>query len=259
MSGVLVMPYATNDRVRIYYEHIGSGPPLLLHHGSIGSGEDWRDFGYVDALSPDHQVILMDARGHGRSDKPHEPAAYDLKLRAMDVAAVLDDLGLQAANYFGYSMGGWIGFGLAKYAPERASSLILGGAHPYPEDMTAFRNLIPQQPQAFVELIEPVFGQYLTPGMRQRCLMNDLVALRALTQDRSSLADALPNISMPSMIFVGEADPRFPLVKRCSEQLPNTAFFSLPGCDHVSACARSELVLPHIRGFLAGLARYGRS
>jgi pimeloyl-ACP methyl ester carboxylesterase len=51
MSGVLAMPYATNDRVRIYYEHIGSGPPLLLHHGSIGSGEDWRDFGYVDALT----------------------------------------------------------------------------------------------------------------------------------------------------------------------------------------------------------------
>jgi pimeloyl-ACP methyl ester carboxylesterase len=43
----------------------------------------------------------------------------------MDVAAVLDDLGLQTANYFGYSMGGWVGFPLAKYAPERARSLIL--------------------------------------------------------------------------------------------------------------------------------------
>jgi pimeloyl-ACP methyl ester carboxylesterase len=78
----------------------------------------------------DLKVILTDARGHGRSDKPHEPAAYDLRLRAMDVATVLDHLGLPTANYFGYSMGGWIGFGLAKYAPERARSLILGGAHP---------------------------------------------------------------------------------------------------------------------------------
>jgi pimeloyl-ACP methyl ester carboxylesterase len=249
------MPYATNDGVRIYYELVGSGRPLLLHHGSFGSGEDWRDFGYVDVLSRDHQVILMDARGHGRSDKPHEPAAYDLMLRAMDVAAVLDDLGLPTANYFGYSMGGWIGFGVARYAPERIRSLILGGAHPYSENMTAFRNLIPQEPQGFVELIEPVFGPHLTPGIRQRSLLNDLAALRALTQDRPSLADALPNISMPCMVFVGETDPRFPMVKQCVEQLPSATFFTLPDCDHVAALARSELVLPHIRRFLASIAQ----
>jgi pimeloyl-ACP methyl ester carboxylesterase len=173
----------------------------------------------------------------------------------MDVAAVLDDLGLHAANYFGYSMGGWIGFGLAKYAPERARSLILGGAHPYPEDMTTFRNLIPQEPQEFIQLIEPAFGPYLTPGIRERLLLNDPVALRALTQDRSSIADALSNISMPCMIFVGDADPRFPLVKQCLERLPRAVSFSLPDCDHVAACARSELVLPHIRGFLASVPR----
>jgi pimeloyl-ACP methyl ester carboxylesterase len=169
----------------------------------------------------------------------------------MDVAAVLDDLDLQTANYFGYSMGGWIGFGLAKYAPERARSLILGGAHPYPEDMTAFRNRIPEEPQGFIELVEPVFGQHLTPGIRERLLLNDLAALRALTQDRPSLADALPNISMPCMVFVGETDPRFPIVKQCVKQLPSATFFTLPDCDHVAALGRSELVLPHIKRFLA--------
>ena len=244
------MPYAINGGIRIHYEVVGSGPPLLLHHGSFGSGEDWRDFGYVDALSRDHQVILMDARGHGRSDKPHDPAAYDLSLRVTDVTCVLDDLGLQTANYFGYSMGGWIGFGLAKYAPERARSLILGGAHPYSEDMTAFRNLIPEEPQKFIELIKPAFGPYLTPGIRERLLLNDLVALRALTQDRPSIADTLPNISVPCMIFVGEADPRLPMVRQCVQQWPNAVYFSLPDCDHVAACARSDLVLPHIRDFL---------
>jgi len=65
------MPYANNQGIRIRYEVEGTGPPLVLQHGSFGSGADWRDFGYTSALSNDHQLILVDARGHGASDKPH--------------------------------------------------------------------------------------------------------------------------------------------------------------------------------------------
>jgi pimeloyl-ACP methyl ester carboxylesterase len=93
--------------------------PSLLHHGTSGSGADLIELGYVDALKADHQIILLDARGHGDSDKPHDPAAYDLALRASDVVAVLDAVGIAKADYFGYSMGGWIGFGVAKHAPQR--------------------------------------------------------------------------------------------------------------------------------------------
>ena len=57
----------------------------------------------------------MDARGHGRSDKPHEPAAYDLMLRAMGRGRLfLRYLGLPTANYFGYSMAGRIGSGVRR-------------------------------------------------------------------------------------------------------------------------------------------------
>jgi pimeloyl-ACP methyl ester carboxylesterase len=84
------MPFVTNQGVRIHYETIGNGPVLVMHHGTTGSGADWIDRGYVDALKADHQVILPDARGHGQSDKPHDPTAYDLALRTSDVVAVLD-------------------------------------------------------------------------------------------------------------------------------------------------------------------------
>ena len=245
------MPYAHNQGIRIHYEVEGEGPPLVLHHGTSGSGENWKDFGYGDVLQRAYQLILVDARGHGASDKPYEPAAYDLPLRVADVTAVLDDLQIRQAHYFGYSMGGWIGFGLAKYAPERFHSLILGGAHPYAENMQAFRERMPQEPEAFLASAEQVFGSYMTPALRARLLTNDLKALLALTQDRASLADVLPTMLMPCLLFVGETDPRLSQVQECIKHISNVTFFSLSACDHVAAFARSDLVLPHVTTFLA--------
>jgi pimeloyl-ACP methyl ester carboxylesterase len=92
------MPYVNNQGVRIYFEVKGEGPPLVLHHGTLGNSRDWTSFGYAADLARDHRLIIMDARGHGRSDKPHDPAAYDLPLRVADVTAVLDNLEINRAN-----------------------------------------------------------------------------------------------------------------------------------------------------------------
>ena len=247
------MPFAINQGVRIYYEVEGAGPPLVLHHGAFGSGADWREFSYADELKRDHQLVLLDARGHGKSDKPYDPAAYDLRLRALDVVAVLDELRIGQADYLGYSMGGWIGFGLAKHAPHRFESLIIGGAHPYDDKMNSFRARLPEEPAAFVEMLAPAFGSYMSPAMRERLLANDLKALHALTQDRQSLADVLPSMRMPCLLFVGEADPRLPQVEECRKHIANATYLSLPGCDHVAGFARSDMVLPHVRRFLSQL------
>ncbi len=128
------MPYASNHGVRIHYEVEGNGPPLVLQHGLFTSLRDWYDCGYVEGLKNDYRLILVDARGHGSSDKPHNVEAYTSKPRVGDILAVLDELTLSQAHYFGYSMGGWIGFALAKHAPERHHSLIIGGMHPYALD-----------------------------------------------------------------------------------------------------------------------------
>jgi alpha/beta hydrolase fold len=76
------MPYTDNHGVRIHYQVEGSGPPLILQHGFTDSLETWYELGYVGALSRERQLILVDARGHGASDKPHHTAAYTNEARA---------------------------------------------------------------------------------------------------------------------------------------------------------------------------------
>jgi pimeloyl-ACP methyl ester carboxylesterase len=114
--------------MRIHYEVEGQGFPLVIQHGYSDSMQTWYELGYVDALKRAHLVILVDARGHGASDKPHDTSAYAKDRQAADVVGVLDELQIQRANYWGYSMGGRIGFALAQYAPERFRCFVLGGA-----------------------------------------------------------------------------------------------------------------------------------
>lgn len=64
----------------------------MLQHGFTDSLESWYDLGYVEALKPRYRLILIDARGHGASDKPHQPDAYDRERNIEDITAVLNDV-----------------------------------------------------------------------------------------------------------------------------------------------------------------------
>jgi pimeloyl-ACP methyl ester carboxylesterase len=130
-----MLSHAVNDGVRIHYEIVGSGPPLILQHGFTQSAKDWYRAGYVDALKPHYQLILVDARGHGESDKPHDAAAYTLSNRVNDIVAVMNSIGILRADYWGYSMGGWIGFGMAMQAQARLRTIIIGGQDPFGRKM----------------------------------------------------------------------------------------------------------------------------
>jgi|SRR5678815_1498649 pimeloyl-ACP methyl ester carboxylesterase len=244
------MPYATNAGIRIYYEVEGSGTPLVLHHGSFASGADWRDFGYTEELKRQHRLVLIDASGHGASDKPHDHAAYEMALRVSDVTAVLDGLHIERANFFGYSMGGWIGFGLAKHAPTRFRSLILGGAHPFAESFQGYRDALSGGMTSFVSLVNQAYGPFMTPDMLARHKANDLDALLGSSQDRVDFSEVLPGMTMPCLLFAGEDDPRLSGVRKCAKIIPGAEFFLLPGCGHPAGWYRHDLVLPHVKAFL---------
>jgi pimeloyl-ACP methyl ester carboxylesterase len=247
------MPYAIHGSLRIHYEIEGSGPPVVLQHGYALSLKHWYALGYVDALKPRYRLILLDARGHGESEKPHEPAAYTLRLRVGDVVAVLDALRVEAAHYWGYSMGGWIGFGMAKYATDRLRSLIIGGAHPYEERLPASSRLDGSDPDAFLAAL---FGRLgiavasIPPAIRAELLTNDFRALAAAQQDRPSLEALLPALKVPCLLYAGDVDPRCPDAGRCAQRLSHATFVPLRGLDHGTAFQQAGLVLPHATQFL---------
>jgi pimeloyl-ACP methyl ester carboxylesterase len=254
------MPHAVNDGVRIRYEVEGSGPPLVLHTGFIGALEDWYDAGYVAALRDDYRLILLDPRGQGQSDKPHDVAAYAREERVGDVRAVLDAAGVEQAHFWGYSMGGVIGFALGVLAPDRATSLILGGASPYAREQVVENHPLYQGLQLGMAAMVAAFEQddpnfWISADERARWLAADAEALTAALRagfSYPSLADALPALHVPALIYCGTNDDPDPKA-RSADELPDATFVAIAGLDHAAGFYRRDLALPHVTTFLARL------
>jgi pimeloyl-ACP methyl ester carboxylesterase len=258
------MPFADNQGVRIYYEVEGQGSPIVLAHGVSGDVSFWTSYGYVDGLKDKYTVILFDARGHGRSDKPHESDSYDYRLMVGDVLAVMDAVGVPETHYWGYSMGGFIGFGLAVHFPERITSLIVGGSTPYAADKTepgallkVFRRGLQAGGDAVVEGMKELAGS-ITPQYEERLRTLDLQAMVAILEyaqyQRPGLEDDVWQIELPCLLYAGDADKdACEYGREAALQMRNAQFHCLPGLDHVGASSATELIMPQVLLFLLEL------
>lgn len=250
MKGAMSVPYATNpnDGIRIYYEVEGEGTALFLYPGATFSHQVMSEYAYTSALSEPHVNVLIDPRGTGQSDKPHEGSAHTLDCLVGDVIAILDDLDIEQTHYLGYSRGGWVGFGLAAKAPDRLLSLVSGGMHPYPRE--AGREL--QNMAGVVDFIESTYGP-LKPNTRDDLLASDVAALNAANRgvsESARLEAALTDITTPCMLYCGKEDPNHGDAFRAAREIPNASFLSLHGLNHITAGTQTEVTLPHIQAFL---------
>lgn len=264
------MPYVDSAGVRIYYEVEGQGPPLVLIAGLTGNLKTWRLYGYVKELKGDYRLILLDPRGHGDSDKPHDPKAYTPELMTGDIVAVLNDLGVEKANYWGYSMGGGLGYQLTRYHPSRFNSYILGGQTPYPlsEAQKQTVNLletmlslgVEKGPEAVIVFLEKTLGRSYLAHEKERIRDNDYKALYILWQtrawhmqsDKSTTDDLFSRITTPCLLYAGERDVEYDGMKEATKHIPDSRFISLPSLDHGGAFFLGrDLILPHVKSFLA--------
>jgi non-heme chloroperoxidase len=117
------------DGVRIAWETVGEGPPVVLVHGFGASRvQNWRAPGWYDSLmNGGYSVVAFDCRGHGESDKPHEPGAYTEEAMANDIGLVMRAAGHERAFVMGYSMGGSLTLRFAYGHPDQVRAAIIGG------------------------------------------------------------------------------------------------------------------------------------
>ena len=254
--------------VGIRYVDEGAGQPVLLIHGFTGTIEHgWINTGVLPDLARDHRVIAFDLRGHGQSDKPHDPPAYDEV--ALDAIRLLDHLRIEKAHFVGYSLGGIIIVKLLTTHPQRFLSAVVGGAayrrsRGEEADREAddaageiehgiYRALIistapTDEPPPSSETI-----LHLSKEISRR---NDVLAHAALMRARRALvvSDAeAARIKVPTLAVVGAADPARPRVEAMKKRWPGLEVEVVPGAAHPTVHERG---LPRRPEFLAAIRRH---
>src|SRR5207249_11480617 len=122
--------YAKVNGLNLYYETHGSGRPLILLHGGLMSSEMFGPV--IPELAQRHHVIAPDLQGHGRTADIDRP--IDVKLMADDIAALIDQLGLEKPDVVGYSLGGGVALHTAATYPAKVRRLVADAAHIRPSD-----------------------------------------------------------------------------------------------------------------------------
>lgn len=265
------MPYAENelDGRHVYFEDDGGkGSPVVVHGGFLDPVELVRRAPLaraLGALGDEFRLIFVDHRGHGRSDKPHDPAAYAMPIRVADAVAVLDELGIDRAHFVGLSWGGRLGFGIGEHAPERVLSLVLVGQQPYAIDPDgplavvvgeALARSRTEGIEALVRAFEAIVGPY-PEDVRAMYLANDAAAMRAAwsaAMAEGAVSEDLGSWQVRCLIYVAAEDADFyDQARRAADEIPDAEFASLEGIDHLDMdTAAVEPILPSVLRTLRG-------
>jgi pimeloyl-ACP methyl ester carboxylesterase len=233
--------------VRIRYVDTGAGPPVVLVHGFTGDIErSWANTGLLADLARDHRVLALDLRGHGHSDKPHDPRAYDEI--ALDVVRLLDHLQIEKSHVVGYSLGGIIVAKLLTTHQERFLSAVLGGAA-YRRSRSTRSDEATEAAAREIEagvyralIVSTAPSDEAPPGeqairarSREIAASSDVQAHAALMRARRALlvSDAeIAGVRVRSLALVGSADPARPRVEAMSKVWPGLRVEIVPGAAH---------------------------
>jgi pimeloyl-ACP methyl ester carboxylesterase len=234
------MSYFDSNGVQIYFEEHGQGQPVVLVHGFASRAEhNWGLTQWYTTLAPHYRVVALDCRGHGKSGKPHDPAAYGGETMGDDVIRLMDHLGIKRTLIMGYSMGGRIVTGLLMAHPERLQAAVLGGIGAVSGTAPSFSRQ-PIVDALLAENISSVTDQRAREFRRFAELAgNDLKALAACMasnrEDFTTERIAAAKIRVPVMIVIGTKDLLVGNPTLLRDSIPGSNLVMLEGRDHLNA------------------------
>ena len=236
------MPYFVNDGLRLHYEVYGSGQPvILLHGGAVSFEHNYANFGWIKRLNASGmQVIGLDFRGHGKSDKPHNIDSYGTTKLASDVVALQEHLNLTCTALIAYSIGTAVALYLLHASPQRFSRAAL---------VATGDGLIGFPPYTFSEVIPTialVLGRTEYPTDLPPQLATywniiqqtgaDHMALLAFSKSNFpplSVEEAA-NIRVPTLVVSGTKDLVLGCGQRLAAALGQGQYFEVEEADHFS-------------------------
>lgn len=269
------MPWHTTERYCFHYQVQGAvgSPRLLFLHGFMGQGDDFQ--GVMAALASRFYCVSVDLPGHGQTQMFETVNSYDLETVAQGLLAFLTECALLPCGLVGYSMGGRLALYMACQYPQQFSSLILESASPGLATATE-QHQRQQQDEALAQRLEtehwprvlqqwyeqPIFTSLKRfpdfIALMQRRSINQPQALAQVlrglgTGQQPSLWPALPTLTMPVTLIVGEQDNKFLHINTAmAASCPSAQLVILPDCGHV---AHYENPQRFIAALLAGLSR----
>lgn len=251
--------YAAVNDLEMYYEIHGSGDPIVVLHGAYMNADTMAPF--VQLLAGNYQVIVPEAQAHGRTGDIDRPLSYEAM--ADDVAALLDTLGIEKADVFGYSMGGSTALQVAIRHPEKVNKLIVASATyksegVYPEMLAMFPTITPEMFAG-----SPMETEYMRLAPNKEnwpVLVQKLVDLDSAAQDWPA-AD-VQAITAPTLIVIGDADIVKPDhavemyrlrggdVASDMVGMPESRLAIIPGTNHIGVMFKPDLLAAFVTDFL---------
>ncbi|WP_158551519.1 alpha/beta fold hydrolase [Rhodohalobacter sp. SW132] len=220
----------TPDGAEIYYRVCGEGPPLLLVHGFLATGELWEPF--LDDLASSYTVIVPDMRGHGRSSNPDDTFIH--KKSGGDMLAVLDDLGIEEVQAVGFSSGAMSLIHAATLQQDRFKSLVLlGGTTHFPETSRAIQRNV--RLEGFPPEVLTLLRRWHPGNDEQiRELSANFRDVAANYRDMNFTEPLMGTISAETLIVHGDRDEHFPMeiAVRMYRAIPDAYLWIVPNGNH---------------------------
>ncbi len=239
---------ASFDGIEIEYREWGSesaGPPVVLQHGFVvNSNLNWVAPGVVDALlGAGRRVIAPDARGHGESEKPHDPSFYGEDRMARDLIALLDHVGAPQVDLVGYSMGAVVALLVAAREP-RVRRLVVGGIGASAAELGGVDTRLRPPADLIAALRAPQPETIEDPLVASFRSLADAVgadreALAAQASRPHSSPIELGSIGVPTLVIAGDRDLLAQRPQVLASAIPGARLLVVPG-DHLGAVGAPE-------------------